>query len=66
MRLPAHSRGGGRHLGTVGLHTRGWYRGFSVLQVLGNIVERGALFSELDYMNVLQLLHRFAIIFSGF
>lgn len=27
-------------------------------EVLGSIVERGALFSELDYMNVLQLLHR--------
>jgi hypothetical protein len=24
-------------------------------------VERGALFSELDYMNVLQLLHRYGI-----
>jgi hypothetical protein len=32
-----------------------------VFQVLGNIVERGALFSELDYMNVLQLLHRYGI-----
>jgi len=27
-------------------------------EILNNLVEKGAMFSELDYMNVLQLLHR--------
>jgi len=32
----------------------------SAKEMLSNIVERGALFRELDYMNVVQLMHRSA------
>ena len=31
-------------------------------ELLTSVVERGAVFRELDYMNALQLLHRSALI----
>ena len=34
-------------------------------ELLSSIVERGAMFRELDYMNALQLMHRYGMVLNA-